>query len=78
MIMAGPKDAKGGAKKPAAAASQGKTGGQGPKASRMYEVSGHSVKRKNKTCPKCGAGTFMAHHKDRATCGKCMYTEKHK
>ena len=32
-------------------------------------------KAKNRTCPKCGAGVFMAAHKDRATCGRCGYTE---
>jgi small subunit ribosomal protein S27Ae len=32
-------------------------------------------KAKNRTCPKCGAGVFMAEHKDRFTCGKCSYTE---
>ncbi len=40
-----------------------------------YEISGKNVKRKNKTCPKCGEGVFMAHHHDRDTCGKCGYTE---
>ena len=42
----------------------------------VYEASGDSLKRKNKTCPKCGPGTFMAQHKDRNTCGKCSYMEK--
>ncbi|MBN2423347.1 30S ribosomal protein S27ae [Candidatus Woesearchaeota archaeon] len=32
-------------------------------------------KSKNKSCPKCGLGVFMANHKDRWTCGKCSYTE---
>lgn len=41
----------------------------------LYEKSGEEVKRKNKSCPKCGEGTFMASHKDRETCGKCGYTE---
>ena len=41
-----------------------------------YEVAGSSLKRKNKICPKCGEGTFMAEHKDRLTCGKCGYMEK--
>ncbi len=43
---------------------------------RLYEVSGNSVKKKNKTCPKCGPGIFMASHKDRWTCGKCKYSER--
>ncbi|MBW2967977.1 30S ribosomal protein S27ae [Candidatus Woesearchaeota archaeon] len=41
----------------------------------MYEVSGNELKKKNKECPKCGGGVFMAKHKDRLTCGKCHYTE---
>ena len=41
----------------------------------LYEVSGDSVTRKRKTCPKCGPAMFMAQHKDRQTCGKCGYTE---
>lgn len=40
----------------------------------LYESSG-GLKRKNKSCPKCGQGTFMAQHKDRYTCGKCNYSE---
>lgn len=32
-------------------------------------------KAKNRSCPRCGAGVFMALHKDRNTCGKCGYTE---
>ncbi len=39
-----------------------------------YEVSGNDIKRKP-NCPKCGPGTFLAQHKDRATCGKCGYCE---
>ena len=41
---------------------------------KIFSVSGNSVKRNNKTCPKCG--TFMANHKNRVTCGKCNYMEK--
>lgn len=33
-------------------------------------------KAKNKTCPKCGKGMFLADHKDRLSCGKCGYMEK--
>lgn len=40
-----------------------------------YEVSGEELKRKNKSCPKCGAGVFLAKHKNRETCGRCGYTE---
>ena len=31
--------------------------------------------RKNKTCPKCGPGVFLAAHKDREVCGKCGFTQ---
>lgn len=41
-----------------------------------YEISGDSIKAKNKSCPKCGPGVFMADHKTRWTCGKCGYMEK--
>lgn len=40
-----------------------------------YEISGNVLKRKEKFCPKCGAGVFLATHKDRLSCGKCGYTE---
>ena len=40
----------------------------------LYEISGNTLKRKNKSCPKCGKGYFLAAHKDRETCGKCGYT----
>lgn len=38
---------------------------------KLYE----NGKAKAKTCPKCGAGVFLARHKDRLTCGQCHYTE---
>jgi len=41
----------------------------------LYEAAGSELKRKNKTCPKCGKGVFMAKHSNRWTCGKCGYTE---
>ncbi|MFH1663919.1 MAG: 30S ribosomal protein S27ae [archaeon] len=45
------------------------------KKSENYETKGSEIKRKNKFCPKCGSGVFMAEHKDRYSCGKCAYTE---
>ena len=42
---------------------------------KMYDASGGELKRRNKFCPKCGTGVFLAQHKDRMTCGKCSYTE---
>jgi small subunit ribosomal protein S27Ae len=41
----------------------------------LYEISGSAIKRKNKSCPKCGKGTYLAKHANRLTCGKCGYTE---
>ena len=41
----------------------------------LYEAK-DGLKRKNKFCPKCGAGIFLAQHKDRLVCGKCSYMEK--
>lgn len=42
---------------------------------KLYQVSGDTLKRKNKSCPKCGTGVFLAAHKTRLTCGACHYTE---
>ncbi|MBS3119434.1 30S ribosomal protein S27ae [Candidatus Woesearchaeota archaeon] len=46
--------------------------------SKIYEVSGDSLKRKNQYCPKCGPGTFLANHSNRSSCGKCGYAEMKK
>lgn len=46
------------------------------KISAVYDVSGDKLTRKNKTCPKCGAGVFLAEHNDRRSCGKCNYSER--
>ena len=59
------------AKKPAAPAKGGKKKGRW----NLYEKAGDKVTRKNKSCPKCGQGTFMAKHANRSTCGTCHYTE---
>ncbi len=42
---------------------------------KFYQVEGVTVKRLRRFCPKCGAGVFMAQHKDRYYCGRCGYTE---
>ena len=52
-----------------------KKSGSSSSLSNVYEISGSTIKRKNKFCPKCGSGVFMAQHKNRSTCGKCHYTE---
>ena len=41
-----------------------------------YKVSGDSLERTNRSCPKCGGGVFLAKHKDRVSCGSCGYSEK--
>jgi small subunit ribosomal protein S27Ae len=41
----------------------------------LYQVEGSALKRKNKFCPKCGKGVYLAEHKDRLTCGNCGYME---
>jgi ubiquitin-small subunit ribosomal protein S27Ae len=46
------------------------------KKSTKYEIVDGKAKRNGKFCPKCGAGVFMADHKDRHACGSCGYTEK--
>ncbi len=46
------------------------------KVSNNYEAAGGELKRKNKFCPKCGEGVFLAQHKGRMTCGRCHYMEK--
>lgn len=46
--------------------------GKGFQIGKLYD----GAKAKNNSCPKCGAGTFLAEHKDRRTCGKCNYMEK--
>jgi small subunit ribosomal protein S27Ae len=64
-------------KKPAAkSAGKAKSTAKGKLVSELYELGSGSAKRKNKQCPKCGPGVFMAEHKDRITCGKCGFMEK--
>ena len=48
---------------------------EGKKLSALYDISGDSILRKNKSCPKCGPGMFMGKHKDRVVCGNCGYVE---
>ena len=40
---------------------------------KMYKISGDSITRE-RTCPRCGPGIFLAKSKDRLYCGKCHYT----
>jgi small subunit ribosomal protein S27Ae len=40
-----------------------------------YEITDNKITRKNRSCPRCGDGTFLAEHSDRVSCGACGYTE---
>ncbi|MBS3056442.1 MAG: 30S ribosomal protein S27ae [Candidatus Aenigmarchaeota archaeon] len=42
---------------------------------KFYDIGGEKIRRKNQSCPRCGAGTFMATYKERSYCGKCGYAE---
>jgi len=42
-------------------------------AKKEKEIKPHSEKPRQ-ACPKCGEGTYLAEHKDRAHCGRCGYT----
>lgn len=44
----------------------------------MYEIKDGKAIIKNRICPKCGEGVFLAKHVDRLSCGKCGYTESKK
>ncbi len=49
------------------------------KINKFYEVSGSSIKRIGKDCPKCGTAVKMGSHKSkdgqiRYSCGKCGTT----
>jgi ubiquitin-small subunit ribosomal protein S27Ae len=48
---------------------------EGKKLSALYDISDETITRKNKTCPKCGPGIFLANHSNRVVCGKCGYVE---
>ena len=69
--MAAPKGGTSGDKK----GKKGKKNKPTSKKYSHYEVSGDTVTRKKKHCPRCGPGTFLAGHKDRVYCGKCHYAE---
>ncbi len=40
----------------------------------LYKVDDGRAVTKNKSCPKCGSGVFLAEHGNRESCGKCGYT----
>ena len=61
--------------KPAAKGAVKKKSGPAKLLGSLYDISGGMAKRKNRSCPKCGPGMFMAAHSDRVVCGKCQYVE---
>ena len=40
----------------------------------LYKIEDEKVTRLRPTCERCGAGYFMAKHRDRYTCGHCGFT----
>jgi len=42
---------------------------------KAFVITGDTITRRLKSCPKCGDGVHLALHKDRQSCGKCGYTE---
>lgn len=40
-----------------------------------FSIEGGKLVRTGRACPRCGAGVFMADHKDRFHCGRCGLTE---
>ena len=45
------------------------------KKSSYYKISDGKISSKKLSCPKCGAGVFMAEHNNRNSCGKCGFTQ---
>lgn len=41
---------------------------------KKYKIEGDKVTRE-KSCPRCGPGTFLMVTKGRSYCGRCHYTE---
>ncbi len=41
---------------------------------KMYRIENGKLIRE-KTCPRCGPGVFLARNQDRLYCGKCHFTE---
>jgi len=45
---------------------------------KLYDISAGKISRKNRFCPKCGAGVFLGKHANRYVCGTCSYVEMKK
>ena len=51
--------------------------GEGPNAAAKwskYSVEDGTLVRNSEFCPRCGPGVFLAQHKDRKSCGRCVFT----
>lgn len=46
-----------------------------PKVWTFYKIENNKLLRLRKFCPRCGAGVYLAQHKDRLSCGRCGFTE---
>jgi small subunit ribosomal protein S27Ae len=53
---------------------KGKEKPSNTKPTKKWEAYSNGAKVKRE-CPKCGAGIFLAEHKNRFHCGKCGLTE---
>ncbi len=42
---------------------------------KFYTIDGDKLTRKAETCPRCGAGTFLAVTKKRKYCGRCFWSQ---
>jgi small subunit ribosomal protein S27Ae len=40
-----------------------------------YTLKEERIEKRKPFCPRCGAGVFMAEHKNRLSCGRCGFTE---
>ncbi|PIN92896.1 30S ribosomal protein S27ae [Candidatus Pacearchaeota archaeon CG10_big_fil_rev_8_21_14_0_10_35_13] len=41
---------------------------------KMFKIEGEKITRQ-RNCPRCGPGVFLAKREGRVHCGKCSYTE---
>lgn len=46
-----------------------------PNKSKLWEVKDGKIVHLNRSCPRCGESVYLAHHYNRASCGKCGYTK---
>ena len=54
---------------------KGKKAHKNKPTSKKYTHYSETGAKKDKNCPRCGPGIFLAKHSNRLSCGKCNYTE---